>query len=60
MSWFSPGTPVSSVNKADRYDITEILLNVALNIITSLIDCCSSFYNSFDNYSDEQNLSLKL
>ena len=31
--WFSPGTPVSSNNKTGRYDITEILLNVALNTI---------------------------
>jgi hypothetical protein len=31
--WFSPGTPVSSTNKADRHDITEILLKVALNTI---------------------------
>jgi hypothetical protein len=30
--WFSLGTPVSSTNKTDRYDITEILLKVALNI----------------------------
>jgi hypothetical protein len=29
--WFSPGTPVSSINKTDRHDITEILLKVALN-----------------------------
>ena len=29
---FSPGTPVSSTNKTDRLDITEILLKVALNI----------------------------
>ena len=29
----SPGTPVSSTNKADRHDITEILLKVALNTI---------------------------
>ena len=28
--WFSPGTPVSSTNKTDRHDITEILLKVAL------------------------------
>jgi len=27
-------TPVSSTNKTDRYDITEILLKVALNTIT--------------------------
>jgi hypothetical protein len=32
--WFPPGTPVSSTNKTDRYDITEILLKVALNTIT--------------------------
>jgi hypothetical protein len=31
---FSPGTSVSSTNKTDRYDITEILLKVALNTIT--------------------------
>ena len=31
---FSPGAPVSSTNKTDRHDITEILLKVALNTIT--------------------------
>jgi len=30
-SWF---TPVSSTNKTDRHDLTEILLKEALNIIT--------------------------
>ena len=25
--WFSPGTPLSSSNKTDRHEITEILLN---------------------------------
>jgi hypothetical protein len=30
---FSPGPPVSSTNKTDRHDITEILLKVALNTI---------------------------
>ena len=29
--WFSPGPPVSSTNKTDYHDITEILLKVALN-----------------------------
>jgi hypothetical protein len=33
--WFSPGTPVSSINKSYSHDITELLLKVALNIITS-------------------------
>jgi hypothetical protein len=31
--WFSLGLPVSSTNKIDRHDITEILLKVALNTI---------------------------
>jgi hypothetical protein len=31
--WFSPGALVSSTNKTDRQDITEILLKVALNPI---------------------------
>jgi hypothetical protein len=31
---FSPSTPVSSINKTDRHDITEILLKVALSAIT--------------------------
>jgi hypothetical protein len=29
----SPGTPVSSTNKTDRHNTTEILLKVALNTI---------------------------
>ena len=33
LRFFSPGTPISSKNKTDRHDITEILLKVALNII---------------------------
>ena len=31
--WFSPGTSVSSTNKTERHDITEILSKVALNTI---------------------------
>ena len=34
--WYFPGSPVSTTNKTDRHDIAEILLKVALNIITSL------------------------
>jgi hypothetical protein len=33
--WFSPGTPVSSNNKTDRHDISEILLQMALNTINT-------------------------
>jgi len=47
--WFSPGTSVSSTNKADRHNITEILLKVALNTInqpTNLLPLyCLSFIN---------------
>jgi hypothetical protein len=33
--WFSPGIPVSSINKTDRHhDITELFLKVALNTTT--------------------------
>ena len=35
--WFSPGTQVSSTNKSDRHDITDILLKVALNTIKQTI-----------------------
>jgi hypothetical protein len=31
--WFSPGTPVSSTNKTDSHDISEILLKVTLHSI---------------------------
>jgi hypothetical protein len=45
--WFSPGPPVSSTNKTDRNDITEILLKVALNTNKQIKDyyigiCCFS------------------
>ena len=32
--WFSPGPPVSSTNKSDCHDITEILLKVAISTIS--------------------------
>jgi hypothetical protein len=31
--WFTPGAPISSTNRTDRHDITEILLKVALSTI---------------------------
>jgi len=30
---FSPGLPISSTNKTDRHDISEILLKAGLNTI---------------------------
>ena len=37
--WFSPGIQVSHNSKTDRQDITEILLQVALNTIHQTIHC---------------------
>jgi hypothetical protein len=39
--WFSSGSPASSTTKTGRHDITEILLNMALNTIkqtSSIVD----------------------
>jgi hypothetical protein len=46
------GTPVSSTNKTSHRDITEILLKVALNIITSspLIYCTICYIQYMLNY----------
>jgi hypothetical protein len=33
-------TPVSSTNKTEHYDTTEILLNVTLSTITLTLNCC--------------------
>jgi hypothetical protein len=41
--WFSPSTLISSTNKTDHHDITEILLKVALNAITP--KCISNHFN---------------
>jgi len=41
--WFSRGTPVSSINKIDRHDITEMLLKFALNTIYQTIYITSQF-----------------
>jgi hypothetical protein len=44
--WFSLGTPVSSTNKTDRHDITEILLKVASYAINlNLIFIISDFWD---------------
>jgi hypothetical protein len=39
--WFSPGTPVSSTNKTDRHDITEILFTTSTCIVR-LEDICNA------------------
>jgi hypothetical protein len=45
MSVVSTGPPVSSANKNDRHDITEILLKVALNTTKPNQKSCSSILN---------------
>ena len=57
--WVSPGTPVSSTNKTDNHDITEILLKVALNIVTLTLDKCTGNNKSkqFVNEDIDHNLS---
>jgi len=52
---FSPGPPVSSTNKTDHHEITEILLKVALNTIINNIYTSSlpkTTYANFDWYSN--------
>jgi hypothetical protein len=44
--WTSPGTPASSTNKTNCYDITDILLKVALNSTTITL----AFYYSPSNH----------
>jgi len=48
--WFFPGTPVSSTNKTDSHDITEILLKVALNTINQTLMLCTCTYRKRNRY----------
>jgi hypothetical protein len=48
-------TPVSSTNKTDHHNITEILLKVVLNTITLILT-----HNIFNLLDTEQNHSLVL
>ena len=41
--WFSPSTSVSSTNKTDHHNISEILLKVALNTINPPLETQSIF-----------------
>ena len=46
--WFSAGTPISSINKTDHHDITEILLKVALKTVNQSIH--QPYGNLFTEY----------
>ena len=49
--WFSTGTSVSSTNKTDLHDITEILLKVVLNTLTLTINYWVSLRNFLSKYN---------
>jgi hypothetical protein len=59
--WFFPGPPVSSTNKTDHQNITEILLKVALNTINQtkpiyFWTCrvpCEHFFSSVISWREE-------
>ena len=52
--WFSPGTLVSSTNKTDCHEISEILLKVVLNtnryLVTTLKKLVSLYFLLFNSY----------
>jgi hypothetical protein len=52
--WFSPGPPISSNNKTDRHNITEILLKVALNTIKQTNKQTRNTIVRQKNYTDIQ------
>jgi hypothetical protein len=57
--WFSPGTLVSSTNKTDCHDITEILLKVALNTINlNWVHCYYTKEHVFCVSPRKENLDL--
>jgi hypothetical protein len=49
--WFSPCPPVSSTNKLDCHDVTEILMNVALNTIKQTKYVCLKYIHFTDTKS---------
>ena len=52
--WFSPDPPVSSTNKSDRHDITEILLKVVLNSIKQTTKPFSLFQFIYFKFSPKK------
>jgi hypothetical protein len=69
--WFCPVTPVSSTNKTDHHDKTEILMKVALNTITLTLNYWrlqdnrnnswpSSLEKTIQSDNNKENLNLNL
>jgi hypothetical protein len=57
---FSPGTPVSSTNKTDRHNITEILMKVALNTINqpNNLSLINTVFTNLDIWGEAWNLNM--
>ena len=55
--WLFPSIPVSSNNKTDRHDIAEILLKVALNIITLTAFSMSQQIVNHDSFCNKYNIA---
>jgi hypothetical protein len=55
--WFFPGTPTSSTTKTGHHDIAGILLKVALNTPSVMLDSLSSSFTSI-SYLTNQILKL--
>jgi hypothetical protein len=49
--WFSSGTPVSSTNKTDSHDITEILLKVAFYTIAQPLITSFVIHDAYHTYA---------
>ena len=54
--WFSPDTPVSTTNKTDHQDTTEILLKVALNTIMLSLSLSLNYLRQSNNNKYSQRM----
>jgi len=57
--WFSPGTAVSSTNKTDCHNITEILLKVVLNTIDRADLLYDNFFDKFHLFTVDRRHGCK-
>jgi hypothetical protein len=57
--WFSPCPPVSSTNKTDRYNITEIFLKVALNTMKQKYNSFAAYLNLIEAQNEKNNKKTK-
>ena len=56
--WFSPDTTISTTNKTDSHDITEIVLKVTLNTINSKPIKLSRIYRCYIQKFDSMNTTV--